>query len=55
MNAVKSSYFFMGTGQIIYKQYTKGILYVLAEIGYSAYMILFGFRCLAIAQALGVL
>ena len=53
MNAVKSSYFFMGTGQIIYKQYTKGILYVLAEIGYIAYMILFGFRSLANLVTLG--
>lgn len=41
---MRLSYFIMGGGQIIYKQYTKGALYLLSQLMYSMYMLMFGFR-----------
>ena len=40
---VKLSCLFMGLGQLFYKQFIKGILYLLTEIAMIAFMVLKGF------------
>lgn len=41
---VKLSCLFMGLGQLFYKQYIKGILYFLVEVGMIIFMVLTGFK-----------
>ena len=43
----KASFFVMGLGQILYKQYIKGILYLLSEIGFILFFALTGGNLIA--------
>lgn len=53
----KASFFVMGLGQILYKQYIKGILYLLSEIGFILFFVLkggeliYGFFTLGLKEA----
>ena len=49
----KISFFIMGFGNMAYHQWIKGLLFLLVEIAFIAFMVLFGGHCLAMLPGLG--
>lgn len=49
----KLSALLMGFGNIVHKQAVKGMLFMVIEIAYIAYMITAGLRCLSMLPTLG--